>query len=133
MASIWDQIRDAAAEGKTPYIEVRPAERILPPRRPSGRPKVRGPNGECYHYKMYTPSGHPMQCVRRDCKNRLKADQEDLVCSDQCRELLREYCQLVIDILDKKIPATDFPGHHRSRSIRTKKRHPKRNTSNPFT
>lgn len=116
----WAQIRKLVREGKAPSIEVKVAEKVVTPPRKRGRPRVRGVNGEVFHYKMHTSNGQPMRCRWFGCDNTLKRDQASITCCQTCENSLREYAQACLDVISGKIPAEDFPMAFRTRHTRKK-------------
>lgn len=88
---------------------------VTPPRK-RGRPRVVGPKGEVYHYKMHTPNGQPMQCRAFGCNYKFRKDEIGIVCSNPgCKAMLIEYCQAVLDVFSGKMSALEFPMAFRSR------------------
>lgn len=118
----WAKIRTMVKDGKAPSIEVKAAEKVVTPKRPRGRPRVRGLNGELYNYKMHTPNGTRMRCRWFGCTVMLKANDRHIVCSEACAIQLREYCQACLDVIDGKVAPEDFPMAFRSTRVRKKMR-----------
>lgn len=117
----WRQVREVAATGQNPFVEIFSVHRVIMPGRPRGRPRVRSLDGTMYHYKMVTPGGQPMKCRWFGCNNKMKRDDEAITCSPACAKLLEEYCDCSLKILRGEMPATEFPSYFRSRHLRRRK------------
>lgn len=122
---LWDEVRELVAAGKEPVIKIPPGARIVAKvKRAIGRPRVIPIGASRWHrWKMKTPAGHPMRCRNFGCNIHLRSTAEDIVCSPACGAQLREFCETMLDILDKKQPARNLPPHLRSwRLSRLKKK-----------
>lgn len=116
----WDEVEDVLAGGQTPVIELYPERRVVMPKKPKGRPRVRkaGVGRDNFaHYDNHTPSGHRMVCRASGCQKRLKKG-DKLVCSSACGRQLRDACETFLAILDGQLPATALPTYMRSDRMR---------------
>jgi hypothetical protein len=118
--AIWEEVEDLLEVGKTPVISLSSSTRVITPKNPVGRPRVRKPGARPFaHYETHTPSGWRMTCRANGCQNRLKRGQV-LVCSESCERELRDSCELMLSILRGEIPAGDLPPYMRSDRLRRK-------------
>jgi hypothetical protein len=63
---------------------------------------------------MRTSAGYPMRCRGPWCNRPLGKDQNALTCSPECEEQLRNRCQVTLDILQGRIPASQYPEQWRT-------------------
>lgn len=111
---VWgNDVRAMIAAGQLPVVTLAPSARIVQ-RRGRGRPRV-NPEGDRYaHWGMKTGAGYPMRCRAPWCNKPLRKDQKTLTCSPMCEEELLSYCQLTLDVLHGKVPASQYPLYWRT-------------------
>jgi hypothetical protein len=112
--NLWEEVEDLLEQKIAPVIQLDPSSKVVKPKRPVGRPRIRKPGATKYqHFESHTPAGHRMVCRAQGCRTRLRKN-DVLVCSDQCRNALRESCELYLSILNGDLPRTELPQYMRS-------------------
>jgi hypothetical protein len=113
MSRLKARIEEQIAAGEEPQIRVPPGSlvvietkkgwRILTPKKwRTTKDKYRG-------WVMATPSGAPLRCRNTGCMRFLRKYMRDIVCSEECRSLLREWCYIHLDIIEGLKPAESLP------------------------
>ncbi len=108
-STLWSEVEGISGKGEVPVIKLSKGAKVIV-RRPPGRPRTK-PHGASHYYNwiMKTPSGVAMRCRNPSCDKKLRSNQEDIVCGDACREVLRRYCEVTLEVLDGKIRAREYP------------------------
>ena len=116
----WGSVAEAQARDETPRIVLLRSAKVIIPKRVRGRPRkypVGAPHPKHGHHRMQTPNGYALRCRWRGCRNFIPLNRDALTCSERCNCLLREFIELTLDVLNGKMPATEYPAHYRSRRL----------------
>ena len=103
--AVWSEVERVAARGEVPLVQLSPAARVDNPEPGWARRK---------RTLMRTPAGQRMRCRNPSCRRRIKAGEESIVCCEKCRRQLLEYTRSIVDVLEGRASALDFPTHYRS-------------------
>ncbi len=110
---MWAKIEKLVAAGKEPVIQIPKAAEIKIPKRPGpGRPPKYGEGAKPL---MHTPAGLQMGCRNFGCLNRIRRREAAITCSERCAQELLDYCRVTLEVLEKRVPATDYPMKYRCR------------------
>lgn len=109
-SALWVQVDEMAERGQVPLVVLPATARIISPRRPVGRPRTSDPHRpKGYNYPLHTHNGHRMRCRATGCRKTLRKDATSIVCSEACGNALKAELRVTLDVLEGKIPATEFP------------------------
>lgn len=110
---VFAEVRKTLGEGRAPVVKIPIGAKVI--RKKSGPPKRLPAGAKKHHFwKMQTPSGFAMRCRNPGCNVQLRRNDETITCSKRCATALLTYCKLVVDILEGRVPAQEFPPHYRT-------------------
>lgn len=117
--TVWQQIEEVLQRNEDPVITIFPVNfikkydcrRRQPPRiiGKCGRLVQRYVDGY-----LLTEKGSRMRCRRDGCNRYIRVDSDSICCSKECEVLLRDYCEEILAVLDKKKSVEEFPVYYRN-------------------
>lgn len=114
-SNLWKQVDELVTQGKQVVVTVPAGTEIKNSKRPPGRPRVNPPGKPLHGMVMATPSGHQMRCRNIGCNEKMGKYDLDIVCSEECRAELRDFCEHMLNILNGVMPPEDLPLRLRTR------------------
>jgi hypothetical protein len=108
--SLLDEARARREAGERDAAIVLPkACKVISPRRPRGRPRVRPVGAKGGHgYRFRTIDGWPVRCRARGCQRQLRKNATSIVCSERCEEALRRECETMLAMLNGEDSCGEF-------------------------
>ena len=120
---LWDEVAKLVEEGQIPIVEFPKSAKVIMPKRRPGRPREKPLGARKHHgYNLLYPSGRVMRCRAFGCGRDLKKGATTIVCSERCAQMLREYCETTLAVLNGTLDARDYPPHFRTRVLRSGRR-----------
>lgn len=117
-SGIWAEVEHLASKGQAPQVVLPKGSKVVVPKQPSGGRRTRPLGAGPYHnFIMRSPRGQGLRCRWRCCYKRIPSKRACVTCSDQCKALLREYCETVLAIFNGEMSALDFPAHFRTQKF----------------
>lgn len=98
MSQLEKQVEELLKKGQLPAILISPSKRLVPDKRPNGRPRIHPPGDELSTHRGRRGRRWP-RCMAKGCRNNLKVNQ-GAACSDTCRDWLLNHALGLLQRLD---------------------------------
>ena len=107
-SDLWEEVQEIVERGGSPSIVIPRVSKVIARR---GRKRQVKPTGASYwfHWVMKTPCGAGMKCRNHGCARRIRSKVEDIVCSEACRNELRRFCEVTLEVIRGEKRATEYP------------------------
>lgn len=120
-SKLWSQVEELLEKGENPQIQLHPGTAMGRAKRRPGTPRKTDPTKPKHqrygHLPCHSPSGTMMRCRRPGCSTKLPSSQYEIVCSDECKEVLVSQCEILLYILKGKGDVRDLPSNMRSGKV----------------
>lgn len=117
--NIWEKVEQLVESGEVPVVKISSATAVPTKGGAKGRRVVKQLGKPYDHFVMHTPGGKsPLSCRAPGCRNRMRAKQSAIVCSDACKAVLTEYCTVLLGILKGELPPEELPAGMRTHKLK---------------